>query len=168
MKAKEQSEIERLNSDAAEHERNAGIIRGSMSSTPSPDDFQQAESMQRELDRAKDKRALAQHIINERVNQLTQFFQQQTDCTVSHEWKIDIQCHRFYFQKDKEKDWRYILDLYQGDVEEHDLSQIIQDLTAAKWIQVLEGPSGKRVPRFKEGTFSNVAAFQEWPQKARH
>jgi hypothetical protein len=79
MKAKEQSAIERLNSEAAEHERNAGIIRGSMSSTPSPDDFQQAESMQRELNRAKDKRALAQNIINERVNQLTLFFQQQPD-----------------------------------------------------------------------------------------
>jgi hypothetical protein len=39
MTPEKQAEIERLEAEAAQHERNATIIRGSMSPKPSPDDL---------------------------------------------------------------------------------------------------------------------------------
>ena len=62
MTPEEQAEVERLESEAAKHEQNARLLRASMSSKPSPDDFQQEERVQRELERAKDKRARANRI----------------------------------------------------------------------------------------------------------
>jgi hypothetical protein len=135
-----------------------------MPSKPSQDDFQQVERIQRELDQAKDKRALADHIVNERIKGLQDYFQQQTDCTVSHDWKIDSQCHRFYFLSKIGKDWQYILDVYQGDVDEQDVTKLIQLLDSANWQQVLKTYSTKRVPLFKDGKFSDAAIFQEWPK----
>src|SRR5262249_43912855 len=81
--------------------------------------MREAELMQHELDRAKDS-AFAQQIIDERVSGLTEFLQRQTGYGVLHEWKIDLQCHRFYFHKKNEEDWRHILDVYQGDLAEHE------------------------------------------------
>lgn len=166
--AGEQSEVARLNSEAVQHEQNAGIIRGSMPPQPSPDDYQMAELAQREQDRAKDKRVLANQIVNERLKKLEDYFGQQTGCSVVSEWKIDLHSYRFYFQRDKERDWRYILDLSQDDFEAKDNDQIINELTVARWLHVLETHSGKRVPIFQDGKFADVSTFQSWPEKARH
>jgi hypothetical protein len=166
MAPEKQGEIKRLEAEAAQHENTAAIVRGSMSPTPSPDDYQLAELAQREADRATDKRALANHIVNERIKKLTHYFQERSGCTVSHDWNIDSQSHRFYFRSEKETSWRYILDVFQGDVEEQDVSEIIQHLDAAKWQRVLGNYAGKRIPLFKDKRFSDPAAFREWPRKA--
>ncbi len=62
MTQQEHAEIERLEAAAVQHEKNAGIIRGSMSSKPSPDDYEQLERIHIEQERAKDNRALAGYI----------------------------------------------------------------------------------------------------------
>jgi len=166
MEAEDKSDVERLRSEAAKHEKNAGIIRGSMPSKPSQDDFQQVERIQRELDLAKDKRVLADRMVNERINGLQDYFQKQTGCTVSHDWKIDSQCYRFYFESEEGRGWLYILDLHQFDIGQHDVPELIQQLNAASWQQVLKTYSPKRVPLFKDGKFSDPATFQEWPKRS--
>lgn len=165
MGKKDKSGLGRLWSEAAKHEENAAIIRGSMSSRPSPNDFEQAERIQRERDRAKDKRALATHLVNQRTTELEEFFKRETGCSVSHEWKIDLRNHRFYFQHENKRQWKYILDVHQDDVDENVTERIIQQLEAAQWQQVLRAHSGKSVPLFKDGKFSNPATFQQWPSK---
>jgi|SRR6266404_825577 len=160
-----QSEIERLGAEAALHERNAATIHGSMSSKPSPDDYQLAELAQREADRATDKRALAKHILNEKIGKLMDYFQERSGCTVSHDWNIDLQSHRFYFHGDKERGWKFILDVHQDDVEEQEVAEIIQHLNVANWQKVLEIHAGKRVAYFKDCRFSDPTAFREWPRK---
>lgn len=167
MKVEHQSDVvQRVRSEAAHHEENAGKILGSMSSKPSPDDYQLLGLAQREADRATDKRALANQIVNERTKKLTHYFQERSGCTVSHEWHIDSQSHRFYFHSEKERGWRYILDVFQGDVEEQDVPEIIQHLDAAKWQRALEDYAGKRIPLFKDKRFSDPTAFREWPRQA--
>ena len=158
--------LKELTVEAAKHEENAGIICGSMSSKPTPDDFRLAELMQLELDRATDKRALVNHLVNERIKELQTYFEQQTGCTVHHEWKIDLQHHRFYFESTTGREWQYILDVHQDDVDEHAVEEIIQQLNAANWLQLLASYAGKLVPSFKDGQFSVPATFQKWPEKS--
>jgi hypothetical protein len=168
MSADNQADVERLGAEAARHDRNATIIRGSMSATPSPDDYALAERAQREADRAADKRALKSHLLKNRVNQLLVYFGEHTGCTVSPDWKIDFQCHRFYFRKGQERGWRYILDVYQGELEEQEADEIIQHLNTANWQRVLETYSDKRVAYFKDKRFGDPNSFQEWPTKAKY
>lgn len=168
MTPEKQDEIERLGAEAAQHEKNATVIRGSMSPKPSPDDFELAELAQREADRAANNRALASHLAEERIKELLAYFQEQTGCTISRDWKMDFQCHRLYFRKGQEREWRYILDVHQGDLEEQHADEIIQHLNAANWQKVLETYSGKRVPCFKDKRFADPDTFREWPTKAKY
>jgi hypothetical protein len=100
---------------------------------------------------------------DEKIEKLKDYFQQQTGCRIAHEWKIDLHCHRFYFQNGKQDGWQYILDVYQGDLEEQEVSEIIVGLNAGKWQKVLQECSGKRIPCFKDKKFAPASTFREWP-----
>lgn len=167
MPAKQRSEIEKLREKAAGHEENARILRGAMSSTPSPGDFEQAELIEREINRAKDSRALADYVVDQKTKALERYFHEQTRCTVFHNWDIDLHCHRFYFRQDQAAGWRYILDVDQDQVDEQNSADIIGQLKAGRWKDVLEAHSGKLVPRFKDGAFSPAATFSNWPAPAK-
>jgi len=113
MQVKHESEIEQLRSKAARHEESARILRGAMSPTPSPDDFEQAERIEADSNRAKDSGALADYLVDQKTKALERYFQEQTGCTVFHQWGIDLHCHRFYFRQEQAAGWRYILDVDQ-------------------------------------------------------
>ena len=106
------------------------------------------------------------HIMNERIKELQTYFQQQTGCTVRYDWKIDFQCHRFFFENPKGGEWQYILDVHQDDVDEHAVEEITQQLDAANWRQVLVSYAGKLIPSFRYGRFSLPATFRKWPEKS--
>ena len=62
MLEEEQTKIEQLEAEAVQHEKNAAIIRASMSSKPSPDDYEQLARIQSELDLARVRLAEANYI----------------------------------------------------------------------------------------------------------
>ena len=163
MPGKPESEIKQLRSKGARHTESAQVLRGSMSSTPSPDDFEQAKRIEAERNRAKDSGALADYLVDQKTKALERYFQEQMGCTVFHQWDIDLHCHRFYFRKEQAAGWRYILDVDQDLVDEQNPAEIIEQLEAGRWKEVLEAHSGKRVPRFKDGAFSPAATFSDWP-----
>jgi hypothetical protein len=103
--------------------------------------------------------------INTKLQTLKAHFQEQTGCAVFTEWKYNYSGHRFYFQEKDGRDWLYIVDIYEGDVEEQTASEIIANLNAANWRKVVESHAGKSVPLFKDKRFANPASFREWPQK---
>jgi len=102
---------------------------------------------------------------DEKARQLCGRLGHESECTGQHEWKIDCRCWRFYFVRDGDKDWRSILDVYQGDIDELTVDHLTAKLEEAKWKQVLQTHSGKLVPFFKEGQFTAASDFREWPQK---
>jgi hypothetical protein len=65
----------------------------------------------------------------DRIKELHTYFEEQTGCTVLHEWKSDFQSYRFYFQDKIAKDWQYVLDVHQDDVNENTTGEIIQQLS---------------------------------------
>jgi len=99
----------------------------------------------------------------EKIKKLKEYFQQQTACRVEHEWKIVFHCHRFYFQQEKYDGWRYVLDVYQDDLEEQSVAEIIAELNVDNWHKVLDEYSGKRVPYFKDKKFAPAFTFRKWP-----
>lgn len=163
MPVKHKSEIEQLRSKAARHEESARILRRAMSPTPSPDDFEQAERIDAESKRAKDSGVLADYLVDQKTKAMERSFQEQTGCTVFHQWDIDLHCHRYYFRQEQAAGWRYILDLDQDLVDEQNPVEIIEQLNTGRWKEVLEAHSGKRVPRFRDGAFSPAASFTGWP-----
>jgi hypothetical protein len=100
---------------------------------------------------------------DEKIKKLNDYFQQQTDCSVVHIWKIDFHCHRFYFQTEEKSGWKFILDVSQDDLEEQDVSEVIAGLTSGKWQKILEDYSGKQVPCFNDKKFAAPSTFRQWP-----
>lgn len=110
----------------------------------------------------------ASHVHDGKITKLTDCFQQQTSCTVYHELLTKFRCRRFYFENEKKDSWKFILDVYQGDLKEQDVPEIIAGLGAGKWRSVLEEYSGKRIPLFKDKKFTTSAEFRAWPKIFKH
>jgi hypothetical protein len=101
--------------------------------------------------------------IETRVEQLRDWLSQKSECPVRGESHFDYRCYRFYFGV-IDKDWRYILDIYKGDITEQGATEMIGHLSASNWLQVLETNAGKLVPFFMDKRFANTK-FRVWPSK---
>lgn len=88
---------------------------------------------------------------------------QKSGCIVHVEWNADLRCYRYYFEKSEDREWRYILDIYQGDVQEQTANELLDHLERAKWLQVLEQYAGKKLPFFMDKKFVHETAFHPWP-----
>jgi hypothetical protein len=102
---------------------------------------------------------------NKKVEQLCERLGKESGCTVRPQWMVDFCCCRLHFEKDTDRNWRYILDVYQGDIDKLDVDELVAHLEAGKWQQVLQTYSGKLVPCFKEKKFAAATTFREWPKK---
>jgi hypothetical protein len=101
--------------------------------------------------------------MDSKVGEVCDWLSQQSECTVRTSWQSDHKCCRFYFEKDSDKGWRYVLDIYQGDIEEQSATELIGHLNAAKWRQVLQVNAAKRAPYFKDKAF-RTKEFRAWPR----
>jgi hypothetical protein len=102
--------------------------------------------------------------IETKVEQLRDWLSQKSEYPVRGESDFDHRCHRFYFGA-TDKDWRYILDIYKGDITEQGVAEMIGHLSASNWLQVLETNAGKLVPFFMDKRFANTK-FRVWPSKS--
>lgn len=101
---------------------------------------------------------------DEKAKQVCERLSKESKSTVEHKWNIDEGYFRFYF-KDGDQDWRYILDVYQGDMNELGVDELMVHLETHKWKQMVQTHSGTLVPFLKDRKFTAPSDFRTWPSK---
>jgi hypothetical protein len=105
------------------------------------------------------------------AQQLCDSLSKESGCTVKFEARTDDsrnpgvvqpRFHRFYFEKEGDKGWRYKLDVYAKTIESQSADQLMGRLQSAKWQQVLQRNARARVPFFIDKGFNDPATFSLW------
>lgn len=104
--------------------------------------------------------------LDSKVEHLRQWLSEQSDTPVHVQWQSDDQCYRFYFGE-REQDWRYILDVYKGDIDEQTAPAMIENLAARDWLGILRSSARKLVPYFMDKAFKS-GEFRPWPGALSH
>ncbi len=98
-----------------------------------------------------------------RAKQLATCLGDAMQCTVCYDWKSTWQRFRFYFERQGQAEWTYIIDFDQEQLEDHSLGEILAALEEGQWKKVLQTNYQIYIPLFRDGKFVAVTEFFPWP-----
>ena len=98
-----------------------------------------------------------------KAKQLATYLGEALQCTVCIDWKSSFRRFRFYFERQGQAEWTYILEVEQEQLNEQSLEDLLAALERGHWKEVLQTNSLIRIPLFRNGEFAPETEFFPWP-----